>query len=560
MISFKTFLNEAIPLSTYRNAMHIPQRKGATRKEFHNIYGTSTINKIESTYKERYKEWFKGKWRVIIPLDSSIVSEIYSEVETFLSTKGYSISDWKNGLAKSKTSNKEIRIGKFLSKENKEILLKDFNERFKGKKSDISENYSIVISRHPYDLIGQSYDREWNSCKNLIDGANKHYIPTEINKGCLIAYLIKNENTTKSKDILKNPISRYLIVPYVNEGNPNDTFLYVSDSVYGRYVEGFKENVQKWLDNFQIIPTGIYCLNTKHIYQDSNPKTIVKIDLSNLSNKNFETYNEQQKIVNMYYKYSYDQQLIIAEKLNEYILSVSKLENLCLNDYFITNHVIFPDTVEHISNLFKIYLTNENTNKNYLYIIVDELKFSDRIVKVVKFELNIFYDFNILILLLEDEYYKFFTMLKNAITKKQLANKDIIVFDDDINILLKDKIEENNSLIEQTNVIELDLKSHKFMVPINWLDFDDVSIFSSAEQFCRKFELDGFSDWRIPTLEEMVMIFDNKKQFRHLPNYLFWTSSETLFSPPEIYVIDSRHGILSFKKEKLACVVPVRSV
>jgi hypothetical protein len=193
--SFKKFieLQESLSLSKYRAIMKDASKISSDVKEH-----------ISDDYKTRYESWFgKNKWRVYLPLSSITTDTVYQEVENVLSQlpNPYSIGgadNWKAGLATSKTNpNRKQSIGKILQREGKTDIKKKFDERFKGAKTfSTEEDMTVVISRHPKDILEQTFDKEWanRSCKNVYDGGNRHYIPTEINDGCLIAYCIKNEH------------------------------------------------------------------------------------------------------------------------------------------------------------------------------------------------------------------------------------------------------------------------------------------------------------------------------------------------------------------------------
>jgi hypothetical protein len=174
---FKDFFKEALSLSQYRELW----------------------KEIGKDYKEKYDDWFDGKWRVYLPMNNASQDPLYNEVNLKLSTLEYEIADWTGGLAKSKTSNKIQRIGKILTSAGETGLLKKFNERNNGKVAAKDDDYTVVISRHPYDIAGMSTDREWSSCKNLRDGVNKHFIPSEIDAGAMIAYVVRSEDVEKVK-------------------------------------------------------------------------------------------------------------------------------------------------------------------------------------------------------------------------------------------------------------------------------------------------------------------------------------------------------------------------
>lgn len=244
-------LNEALSVSQYR----------------------SIFKNISDEYKNRYKSWFDGKWRIYLDTNEDVKNDktvkIPDEIEKEIKSKGYEIDDYIKGIAVDRSKKRIIKIGKLL-KDNPD-LIKLFNERLKGNQTKSNSDYLVVISRHPYDIAGMSMDRGWSSCKKLTNGSNKHYIPSEIDGGYLIAYVIKNDDLN-----IKNPVGRLLLVPYVNVDDKNDTFLVVSPRVYGSDVSGFKSTVEKWLDKHQRGDrTGKY--NFVCGYNDNFPREIIKL-------------------------------------------------------------------------------------------------------------------------------------------------------------------------------------------------------------------------------------------------------------------------------------------
>jgi len=167
MKSYKEWLEEALKLSQYRDQYKI----------------------FKKHFNKKYDAWFGDAKRIYLPLNGFESDSTYQLVNSKLNSKGYEISSWKDGIAVKKESNRIIRIGKLLADD--DSTLKKFNERFKGKNASEEKEYEIVISRHLYDYVSQSTDRQWSSCKNLVDGENKYYIPAEFETDWMIAYVIE---------------------------------------------------------------------------------------------------------------------------------------------------------------------------------------------------------------------------------------------------------------------------------------------------------------------------------------------------------------------------------
>ena len=251
IFSFKEFLHEKLSVSQYRE-----------------IY-----KRIVNKQNKKYEDWFEGKQRIYIPITKEVKSsepEIIpsNDIVTIIKNAGYKIEDYKEGIA-SKGKN-IIKIGKILTGEVKrhpeddkiKKALDDFNLRLTGKGNKKEDEDLIVISRHPYDIAGMSTDRGWKSCKDLVDGINSHYIPAEIDAGIMIAYQIKNTD-----DNIEKPRGRILIIPYYQEKNPDDIYMFAVDKVYGTVASNFVQLVQKWLDSKQGKKKGLYCLD-HNVYDD----------------------------------------------------------------------------------------------------------------------------------------------------------------------------------------------------------------------------------------------------------------------------------------------------
>lgn len=256
MKSFKQHIEEALSISKYRE---LKQRIG-------------------DGYKQRYKDWFGGKYRVYIdPANKSTVSApekdipVPPEVYDIVTKTGYKIDSYRSGIASN--GKRLAKIGKIIqravssnpSDEKASRALKMYNERLGGDTAKDNSKSLIVISRHPYDIAGQSTDRGWNSCKNLESGVNRHYIPVEIESGCLVAYQIKASDKN-----IENPQGRILIIPYVNIDDEKDTFLYAVERTYGSTSREFVSTVQDWLDSKQGEKKGLYCRSDK-VYDDETP-------------------------------------------------------------------------------------------------------------------------------------------------------------------------------------------------------------------------------------------------------------------------------------------------
>ncbi|MCK9369644.1 hypothetical protein M0R04_07030 [Candidatus Dojkabacteria bacterium] len=223
---------------------------------------------VKNWDKKRYEEIFKKyphdrkAYRIFLPLTASLSdAEADPRISNYLTELGYTISNYKNGLAKKQTTKQTIRIGKLLAK--RPDLLKLFTND-KARAGSTTSDYYVVISRHPYDIGGMSTDRGWTSCMNLNKGKNKRYVPMDVKEGTLIAYLI-----TKADKNIQHPVGRILIKPFVDVTNPKNVILGVCNNVYGANVDGFVDSVVEWVDeiNNQGEMEGVFEPNRK-LYKD----------------------------------------------------------------------------------------------------------------------------------------------------------------------------------------------------------------------------------------------------------------------------------------------------
>lgn len=258
------------------------------------------------------EDWFKGKHRLYYPLygfEDKDVVEIYK----VCMDEGFTILSFDDGIAyKNGDTKRQFKVGKILAKANRQDLLNAYSksvtsikEKKNSKQTSGNEDLFVVISRHAYDIGGMSTDRDWDSCMNLIDGANKHYVPIEIKVGSIIAYLIKSSDMNINK-----PLSRILIKPYKNQSNENDILMYPS-TTKGLQIKEFNDFVMNWLDVKQETKKGIYKMHCD-VYQegkstvnkngelidfitdwkyDKNTNTITSSGYINLENMNLKTLN-----------------------------------------------------------------------------------------------------------------------------------------------------------------------------------------------------------------------------------------------------------------------------
>jgi hypothetical protein len=198
----------------------------------------------------KYKEMFGGKYRLYLDLVDT-KTDTYKAVEKILTDNGYSIVDYHKNIASKDGDNKNtFKIGKILQRFAPE-LKPEFDV---DKDKVVSKDYSVVISRHPYDVVGMSTDRRWNSCMEVEYGENAHYLMRDIRVGTLVAYVIRKDDTN-----INDPINRLLIKPFIHEDDDTldeETILATDAKVYfnkhkDKEISGFRDTVEEWLEKHQ---------------------------------------------------------------------------------------------------------------------------------------------------------------------------------------------------------------------------------------------------------------------------------------------------------------------
>ena len=150
------------------------------------------------------------------------------------------------------------RLKKYVSKDKQNELSQKAGQIL-TKGSNISQETTapVILSKHPYDVAGMSTGKRWQSCKNTVDGCNRHYLDTEV--GHLLIAFVANPNA-KGKDLLSDPYSRLLVMPVTGD---NGYGLYVSSDIYGMEIPGFHSIVEQYVSEFM------------PVYDDSDEKETV---------------------------------------------------------------------------------------------------------------------------------------------------------------------------------------------------------------------------------------------------------------------------------------------
>lgn len=183
-----------------------------------------------------------------------------------ITSAGYKIDDYVTGIAVDSTGKRRIRMGKILK--DAELLKTFMND---PQRSAHKDEFTCVISCHPYDVLSMSTGRRWDqtSCMRLDQpgvsrgGAYQAKVKEDIAEGTLVAYAI----SPKDKNIEK-PHARLLIKPFHKSDKSDNVFFRVESSIYGTPVPGFKEAIAAWLRKVNKgAAAGLYALPTE-LYDD----------------------------------------------------------------------------------------------------------------------------------------------------------------------------------------------------------------------------------------------------------------------------------------------------
>lgn len=174
---------------------------------------------------------------------------------------GYIITDY---LAKKcvKASDKEqknvFNIGKVIAKDPHAKAAFDNDPQLQNTKS---QNIQVVISCHPYDIIGMSTGRDWDmqSCMRLkdfregvSDGQYNRHVKADVAEGTLVAYAIREGDNN-----IQKPLCRCLLKPFVNDDG--DVLYRRETSIYGNPAPGFAGALNVFLRKINAhVPEGFY--------------------------------------------------------------------------------------------------------------------------------------------------------------------------------------------------------------------------------------------------------------------------------------------------------------
>lgn len=235
--------------------------------------GNPAVQIIEGFNKGKGKK-ASQRYRLYVPIKSAPHrAKVPNDIAHALHQAGYEVSDYVAGLATQITGKRVMKIGKLLKDEGMRNRFANDPARQAHK-----DEYTCVISCHPYDIIGMSTGRLWDqmSCMRLgvgnktgksndgTDGAYSDSITHDIAKGTLVAYAVKNDDPD-----IKNPDGRVLLKPFQNAETKEIVYRSAS-KIYGNTSPGFRETIAKFLRQVNgNVSAGRYSL-IKGLYADGD--------------------------------------------------------------------------------------------------------------------------------------------------------------------------------------------------------------------------------------------------------------------------------------------------
>lgn len=230
------------------------------------------IRAVKSPGMKRYDAIFNkygsgkraNKDRIYVPLSALSAKPVTAdapppvEIVEYVNSLGMQLDDYYAGTVLMADGKRTMRLGKVLSKKPE---LKRLFENDPNRKSATTVKGWVVFSRHPYDILGMSFDRGWTSCMNLDEGSNRHYLKEDVKMGTIVAYMVKDTDRN-----INNPVARIALRPYFDKSKAH--YILVPSEAYGDGSRTFTEIVKKFTHFVNShAPAGIYKIG-KNLYDD----------------------------------------------------------------------------------------------------------------------------------------------------------------------------------------------------------------------------------------------------------------------------------------------------
>lgn len=228
-------------------------------------------------YNEPEKYAFKNIFKKAVPDDNEatrfvvpfINDEIGVSILNKINSADYDIDFIKKVIVKRDTR-REIRIGKYIldkrspfTEEEKKWWIRQGDAVEALKTIAEADQYAIVISRNPYDVVRMGDFEEirnqsgGRSCHHP-DGSHFDCAVEEANNSGGVAYVIRKDDLNKinlnDKEIFADeqrripgikPISRLRLRKFVNSRNEDEELAIPEDRLYGKPIPGFAESLRK---------------------------------------------------------------------------------------------------------------------------------------------------------------------------------------------------------------------------------------------------------------------------------------------------------------------------
>ena len=354
--------------------------------------------------KDSYKNIFekytnkKNAYRIYLPLNGKYITNKIKPlpaVVEYLKSIGYEIEDYVAGIAiKAGQKKNPTRIGKLLKSE-PDLLQKFVQHKTKlgiKKESDLL----VVISRHPYDIMGMSTDRGWTSCTNLgvksiqneeenEDGANAEYVYNDVKQGHLIAYLISKTDLN-----IQHPKARVRILRYdaLEPNQKGQKFIfYPHPEIYGTEVPKFIPTILTWIDEINGFSSeGIYCTTDSVDVGAAKLLTKIKDHNTLLTYLDNGLYGEIEEIIESGINKKHITNPIFIERLIGHIQDYigrnknepARMLNMILDKYPIEEDLllnIFDATSEYRKIVrHKTFLLNAGASEELLFRVLGEIE------------------------------------------------------------------------------------------------------------------------------------------------------------------------------------------
>lgn len=258
---------------------HIPDRW-----DHHGLVDDDTMEKMRHALPHGNHDHF--------PLDTS-ASAADPDVVEHLNNHGYSIKDYRNGIATKKITvgnpNRGIplrdkvveeKIGSVLEKTNAADHVKHAfaNDPSRQASKAGSDGLHVVIGTSPLAIAGMTTGTHWHnqSCMNMQGGAYAHKLEKDSEHGTHVAFLCsQDDHTAFAHGEPSKPIARIALKPFhgkTPEGEL-DTIFRPETKAYGNGSTHFASAVNKWAtEKYPAIP-GVKYEKNASVYDDSGNDT-----------------------------------------------------------------------------------------------------------------------------------------------------------------------------------------------------------------------------------------------------------------------------------------------